>query len=237
MPILEAYTLTEQCPEIVQPSSFLTGILASHLLGDKTLAKKRALKAADSLRRRHPLQYPLEWDKGLEQEKLTGKGIKAWVINLGIDALGAAHVCLYRDRKGDWHLPEGEQGTAETHREAASKIVSKQLGIIIPLEAWQHIGEEDNEGNITQNWVYYREEHVEEKAKAIIRIDGGSRAEDSTTIKWVEIQKCYLSLQARRVLNASSRVGMPLRDLLRTRSPHLMLAAKEEVQAIRGIRN
>ena len=54
MPVLEAYTLTEQCPEIVQPASFKTGILAGHLLGDKTLAKKRATVATDSLRRRHP---------------------------------------------------------------------------------------------------------------------------------------------------------------------------------------
>ena len=151
MPILEAYTLTEQSLEEGQPASFLTGILASHLLGDETLAKKIALIAVDSLRRRHPLHYPPEWDNGLEQEKLIGKGIKAWVINLGVDALGAAHVYLYRNRKGEWHWPAGEKGATERHREATSRITSKQLGIIIPPEAWQHIGEEDNAGNITQN--------------------------------------------------------------------------------------
>ena len=155
MPILEAYTLTKQCPEIVKPASFLTGMLAGHLLGDKTLAKKRSLILVDSLRRRHPLQYPHEWDNGLEPEELEGKGIKAWVINLGIDNLGATHVCLYRNRMGEWHWPEVEKGATETHREAASKITSKQLGIIIPPEAWQHIGEEDNAGYITQNWVCY----------------------------------------------------------------------------------
>ena len=81
----------------------------------------------------------------------------------------------------------------------------------------------------------YREEHVEGGAKAIIRIDGGARAEDNTTTKWVEIQKFYLSLLARLVVKYSFRVGMPLRDLLITRFPHLMLAAKEEVQGIAHI--
>ena len=101
----------------------------------------------------------------------------------------------------------------------------------MPPEAWQHMGEEDNAGNIIQNWVYYKEEHVEGGAKTIIRIDVGAKAEDSTAKKWVEIQKFYLALLAGRVIRHSPYVGTPFRDLLRARFPHLMLGAKEEVQA------
>ena len=116
MPILEAYTLIEQCPEIVQLASFLTGILAGHLYGDKTLAKKRATIAVDSLRRRHPLLHPPEWDRGLQQEKLTGKGIKAWVVNLGIDACMHMYACTEIER---------ETGTGQKERKERQKITER----------------------------------------------------------------------------------------------------------------
>ena len=45
------------------------------------------------------------------------------------------------------------------------------------------------------------------------------------------VQNFYQTLLAGKVINHSFNVGIPFRDLLRTRFPHLMLAAKEEVQA------
>ena len=47
----------------------------------------------------------------------------------------------------------------------------------------------------------------------------------------MELQKFYLALLAGQVIRGTNVVGTPSRDLLRTRFPHLMIAAKEEVQA------
>ena len=79
-----------------------------------------------------------------------------WVLNLGIDAVGATHVCQYRTDKVEWYWPMEDRGIAETHREATSRIANMQSGIIIHPQAWQHIGEEDMNGIIATGYTTKR---------------------------------------------------------------------------------
>ena len=50
-------------------------------------------------------------------------------------------------------------------------------------------------------------------------------------VRWVELQRFYMMLMTGKVITRSRLVGIPFRDLLRTRFAYLVLAAKEEVSS------
>ena len=69
------------------------------------------------------------------------------------------------------------------------------------------------------------------EAQEIVRIEGQARPEDSVAVKWVELQRFYTILLAGSIITKGRWVGIPFRDLLRTRFPHVIIAAKEELNS------
>ena len=63
-----------------------------------------------------------------------------------------------------------------------------------------------------------------------MRIEGQAKPEDCVAVKWVDLQRFYMILLA-GIITKGRWVGIPFRDLLRTRFPHVVVAAKEELNA------
>ena len=155
--------------------------------------------------------------------------MKVWVINLGGDTSRSNQVAIYKNAKGEWKTPEDYREEREGHRQAVSRIASEQLGIRVIEVDWQHLGEEVENGITVQSWVYYHEEIRQQEAHEIVRIGGQMSLEDSVAVRWVELQRFYMILLAGKIITKGRFVGIPFRVLLRTRFPHVVVAAKEEV--------
>ena len=129
-------------------------------------------------------------------------------------------------------MPEGDRKGGETLRQAASRIASDRLGLRINTEDWQHLGEEGEGGSRTQNWVVYQEEQINldgGAAQEVVRVEEQIKEEDSIATKWVEILRFYMMLLTGQVITGGQHVGIPFRDLLRTRFPSHALGAKNEM--------
>ena len=86
-------------------------------------------------------------------------------------------------------------------------------------------------GELVQTWAYYQEEIRQTEPKEIVRIGSQVQPGDSVAVRWVELQRFYMMLMSGKVIARSRLVGIPFRDLLRTRFAYLVLAAKEEMSS------